>query len=279
MKCLSCGREIEEGASFCKDCLKEVEKPLEESPYLSTRIVLPSRKPRPRPQPAPVPAAQKKESEPKKKKGRKGLIASVCILSVFCLLLTGSCLWLLREEIFGFDLADNEKRLLEEENSRLTNDLTDTQKNLSEKTSAADSLREENQELKGQVSRLEEALNGDRMEHSEMDLSLRELQEQQKTLMAQVNESREKIKALEKQQKDTAAENEQLTADLTSLQSKNESLESTVNFIDRHIVFINSGSKVYHRLSCPNFSLSKGWYAMNVSAAKQEGYVPCPDCQ
>ena len=277
MKCLRCGREIEEGASFCKDCLKEVEKPLEESPYLSTQIVLPSRKPRPRPQP--VSPVSVKDSKPKKKKGRKGLIASVCILSVFCLLLTGSCLWLLREEIFGFDPADNEKRLLEEENSRLSNDLSAAQKDLSEKTTTADDLREENQELKVKVSHLEETLNGDRMEQSEMDLSLRELQEQQKTLMAQVNESRERIKAMEKQQKDTEAEKEQLTADLVSLRSKNDSLQSTVNFIDRHIAFINSGSKVYHRLSCPNFSLSRGWFAMNISEAKQEGYVPCPDCQ
>ena len=163
MKCLRCGREIEEGASFCEDCLKEVEKPLEESPYLSTRIVLPVRKPRPRPQPAPTPAAPKKEGK-QKKKGRKGLIASVCILSVFCLLLTGSCFWLLREEIFGFDPADNEKRLLEEENSRLNSDLAAVRKNLTEKTSAADALREENKDLKGQVSHLEEALNGGRIE-------------------------------------------------------------------------------------------------------------------
>ena len=278
MKCLRCGREIEEGASFCEDCLKEVEKPLEESPYLSTRIVLPVRKPRPRPQPAPTPAAPKKEGK-QKKKGRKGLIASVCILSVFCLLLTGSCFWLLREEIFGFDPADNEKRLLEEENSRLTSDLAAVEKNLADKASDADSLREENKDLKGQVSHLEEALNGGRIEQSEMDLSLRGLQEQQKTLMAQVNESREKIEELEELQKDTEAANEKLKADLISLRSKNDSLESTMKFIDRHIAFINSGSKVYHRLSCPNFSLSKGWFAMNISAAKQEGYVPCPDCQ
>ena len=112
-----------------------------------------------------------------------------------------------------------------------------------------------------------------------MDLSLRGLQEQQKTLMAQVNESREKIEELEELQKDTEAANEKLKADLISLRSKNDSLESTMKFIDRHIAFINSGSKVYHRLSCPNFSLSKGWVAMNISAAKQEGYVPCPDCQ
>ena len=44
MNCLRCGRQIPDGASFCEECAKTVSQPLEESPYLSSRVILPVRK-------------------------------------------------------------------------------------------------------------------------------------------------------------------------------------------------------------------------------------------
>ena len=54
MYCLRCGRQIAEGASFCDACAETVAKPLEESPFLSTRIILPARRTA-RPAPTPLP--------------------------------------------------------------------------------------------------------------------------------------------------------------------------------------------------------------------------------
>ena len=281
MKCLRCGRETEEGASFCKECLKEAGKPLEESPYLSTQIVLPTR--RPRPQTPSLPTASKKSKKSKRGarpvKSRKGLIASVCILSVFCLLLTGSCVWLLKDQIFGFDPSANNQRLLEEDNNRLNSALSDAQQALSDQTAAAETLRSENQALEKENGELLEDLNGDRIEQSEMDLSIRDLQESQQSLLAEVNKCRKRIQELEKLQKTSAEENEALTKEVQSLFSENASLQTTVDFINAHVVFINSGSKIYHRLSCPNFDRSRGWIALNLAEARHEGYLPCPDCQ
>lgn len=52
MNCLRCGRQIPDTAMFCERCEEAVSQPLEESPYLNTRIVLPVRKPRARPTPS-----------------------------------------------------------------------------------------------------------------------------------------------------------------------------------------------------------------------------------
>lgn len=304
MNCLRCGREIEEGASFCRECLKEVGKPLEESPYLSSRITLPPRNCHPQAS-APV-APPKKSPKSERKKSRKGLIAAVSVLSVCCLLLTGFSLWLLREKLFGFDPAANQERVLEEENIHLSNELSKARTGLARESENADALRAENEELRGKVSSLEENLNGDRMEHSEMDFSIRELEDQNRKLEGQkkslesqkkslegqnrtlksekqelegqVEEFQTEVADLEELQKKTSERNTQLTKDLRELRSKNSSLAAAIRFVDRHIAFINKGSRYYHTLSCMDFDRSSGWFAYNIYAAEQKGYQPCPKC-
>lgn len=61
MNCLRCGRETGENQSFCPQCVKTVSQPLEESPYLSTRVFLPVRKP------APIRPAPGKGKKPERK--------------------------------------------------------------------------------------------------------------------------------------------------------------------------------------------------------------------
>lgn len=49
MKCLRCGAKIQEEHSFCDGCADRVRVPLENTPYLSTRVTLPNRQERPVP--------------------------------------------------------------------------------------------------------------------------------------------------------------------------------------------------------------------------------------
>ena len=311
MNCLRCGREIEEGTSFCRECLKEVGKPLEESPYLSTRVTLPVRSSRRQSAPQSVPPKKAQKSE--RKKSRKGLIAAVVILGVFCLLLAGTCCWLLRDRFLTDDATANQIRMLEEENLHLSNDLEGAQKELADRTGEAEALRAENEELRNQISGLEESLNGDRKEHSEMDLSMRDLEgenlklegekgdltEQKKKLESQNKELEKKKKELEGQKKELTEqidqrdgriseleasvealreENKQLSEDLAGLRTENKEMDSTLRFIDDHIAFINSGSRYYHRLSCSSFKRGQSWFALNIAAAREQGYLPCPNC-
>lgn len=121
MYCLRCGRQIAEGASFCDACAETVAKPLEESPFLSTRIILPARRTaRPAPKPLPEKKKKKGSDDAPGKPGR--LIAAVVLLSVCCVLLTAACgygakLW--------FDGRREHNTLLaaQEENTRLQSQL------------------------------------------------------------------------------------------------------------------------------------------------------------
>ena len=44
MNCIRCGRTTAEGGMFCAECVPDVSKPLEESEYMKTRVILPERK-------------------------------------------------------------------------------------------------------------------------------------------------------------------------------------------------------------------------------------------
>ncbi len=73
MHCLRCGKETVESAVFCEECLKTVAKPLVQSSFLSTHIVLPNRSAA---QPARAPKEQKtKEPKPRNKPLRRALFA------------------------------------------------------------------------------------------------------------------------------------------------------------------------------------------------------------
>ena len=128
MYCLRCGRQIAEGASFCDACAETVAKPLEESPFLSTRIILPARRTaRPAPKPLPEKKKKKGSDDAPGKPGR--LIAAVVLLSVCCVLLTAACgygakLW--------FDGRREHNTLLtaQEENTRLQSQLAEKDEEL-----------------------------------------------------------------------------------------------------------------------------------------------------
>lgn len=99
MNCLRCGRKIEESASFCDECLKIVSVPLEDSPYLNTKIHL--RRPK-RTAPAPKVEADSATAAPS---SSKGLVAAVIVLSIVSVLLAGCCLWLARHELYSLLLG------------------------------------------------------------------------------------------------------------------------------------------------------------------------------
>lgn len=94
MNCLRCGREA--NASFCDECLKTVNIPLKESPYLNTQINLNAKKAH-RLAHAATQASAKAE---KKQVSAKGWIIAVVLLSILCAALACLCLWFGRKEIF-----------------------------------------------------------------------------------------------------------------------------------------------------------------------------------
>lgn len=129
MNCLRCGREIADGASFCKSCEETVDQPLVESAYLNTQILLPVRRAQPAPaaQPKTVRRAERKPEEESKPRGR----GAIAFLSVLCVLLLLAGLFVsmlfLNERS---DAAALEERIaaLEKENSKLQRalDFTDS---------------------------------------------------------------------------------------------------------------------------------------------------------
>lgn len=86
MFCLRCGRKIAEGNAFCDECLKTAGQPLQESPYLSARIILPEH------QPTPPKRTETRERKAERTPRRpRKLIAAVVLLSMLCTALAGVC--------------------------------------------------------------------------------------------------------------------------------------------------------------------------------------------
>ncbi len=96
MKCLRCGKESAASASFCDECLKIVDTPLETSPYLNTQINLGARKAQRRLTPAPEAKKAKDEVG-----SRTGLIVAVVLLSILCVALACGCAYFAREELLA----------------------------------------------------------------------------------------------------------------------------------------------------------------------------------
>ena len=119
MNCLRCGRQIPDGASFCEECAKTVSQPLEESPYLSNRVILPVRKAGPARSAAPKTAKKperKPEQAPKRSRGAVAFL-SVVVFLLIALFLGASLLYLnSSREIAALEQQVSE---LEEKNARL----------------------------------------------------------------------------------------------------------------------------------------------------------------
>lgn len=110
MRCLRCGAKTEENRSFCDGCAERVRDPLEDSPYLHTQIVLPTRRARPVP----------KRPEPKKEQKKRpwGWILWTVLLGMLCiaLLLQGS--WYFASQLktqASLRQAETERAALEQE--------------------------------------------------------------------------------------------------------------------------------------------------------------------
>lgn len=100
MNCLRCGRQIPDGASFCEECAKTVSQPLEESPYLSNRVILPVRKAGSARSAAPKAAKKaerKQEQAPKRSRGAVAFLSVVVFLLIALFL--GACLLYLNSSI------------------------------------------------------------------------------------------------------------------------------------------------------------------------------------
>ena len=256
MYCLRCGRQIAEGASFCDACAETVAKPLEESPFLSTRIILPARRTaRPAPKPLPEKKKKKGSDDAPGKPGR--LIAAVVLLSVCCVLLTAACgygakLW--------FDGRREHNTLLaaQEENTRLQSQLAQKDEELRAQQDKVSQLSARLDEAETENTRLQQELNANRTPGTEIDLSDGELQEENLRLREENVAYAERVKTLE---------------------SENAALSEKSDFIDHHVVFIeNDGTRYYHSYSCPRFKKQSYWaYSTNIAVSR--GYEPCPDCQ
>lgn len=279
MNCVRCGRTISDGETFCAACRSIVEVPLEESPYLSTRIQLPLK-----PSRAPGAKAEKhpRQEEPhsgkEKKRSRSGLIAAVVLLSVLCLGLAALCVNYFYEEYFTPDAAKGQQILLQDENARLLS-LTDRlQKELSEAEQTATQLREKISARNSRIVELEQELEGSRVSGSEADLSLREAEEEIKRLTGQVEALTQELAQCETSIASLQSELDSLAEENSSLRTELSSLQSDMSFLNSRIAFINTDSNRYHTYYCPYFKTSKPWLAYNVSNAKQNGYVPCTHC-
>lgn len=268
MYCLRCGREVPNGVSFCGECEKTVREPLEESPYLSTRVVLPAQV---------SPAArtpQKPGKLPEKKQERKGthrLKVALVWLSIFCALLAAACGYGVK---LYFDTARERTLLLsqQEENQRLQSQLSGKEDEIAEQKDKVSQLSARLTEAEDEITRLEQVLNTYRMQGSEIDQSLRELQEDNLQLTEENKTYAAQVEALEKQEKT-------LQEKLNALESRNAALEQLASFIDRHVVFIeNDGTNYYHSYGCSRFKKQSYW-AYSTNLAISQGYTPCPDCQ
>lgn len=91
-KCLRCRKDAAEGYSFCEQCLKTVDVPLRESPYLNTQINLNTTKIR-RVRATPVTVSAAKTEE----KSNKGWKIATIILFLLCLLFAFGCAWFSRD--------------------------------------------------------------------------------------------------------------------------------------------------------------------------------------
>ena len=195
MYCLRCGRQIAEGASFCDACAETVAKPLEESPFLSTRIILPARRTaRPAPKPLPEKKKKKGSDDAPGKPGR--LIAAVVLLSVCCVLLTAAC-------GYGAKLWFDGRR---EHNTLLA-------------------AQEEN-------TRLQQEINANKMLGSDIDLSVRELQEENLRLSEENTTYAERVKTLEQEQKKLNSRIDALENENAALSEKSGFVDRHVVFIE-----------------------------------------------
>lgn len=124
MNCLRCGREIEEKQSFCEECSKTVSEPLVESAYLSSRVVLPRRKPQPA-KTVPTKSGKRAERHGERQKDSQprhatGFFATLCFFLAGCLVLLSLFFmdtWKENETL------QQEKAKLTAENDRLTSRL------------------------------------------------------------------------------------------------------------------------------------------------------------
>lgn len=267
MYCLRCGREIPDGASFCETCEKTVRVPLEDSPYLSTRVILPTQTAAAKAPPKPAKSPEKK---PERKRSR-GLIVAVVLLSLLCVLLAAACVYGVK---YYYGTVREHTLLLaqQEENERLQHQLTEKDNELAEQQERNTQLSEELTEKKREITRMEQEINTYRIQGSEVDLSLRKLQEDNLRLIGENDTYAAKIEALEKQAKTMQEE-------LDALKSRNDTLEQLSDFIDRHVVFVEKdGTGYYHSYWCSRFKKQSYW-AYSKNLAVSQGYTPCPDCQ
>lgn len=270
MYCLRCGRQIAEGASFCDACAETVAKPLEESPFLSTRIILPVRSAA-RPAPKPLPEKKKKKTSDDAPGKPRRLIAAVVLLSVCCVLLTAACgygakLWLDGRREHNTLLA------AQEENTRLQSQLAQKDEEIRAQQDKVSQVSARLTEAQEENTRLQQEINANKMLGSDIDLSVRELQEENLRLSEENTTYAERVKTLEQEQK-------KLNSRIDALENENAALSEKSGFVDRHVVFIeNDGTGYYHSYSCPRFKKQSYW-AYSTNLAISQGYEPCPDCQ
>lgn len=115
MNCIRCGTQITDNAMFCESCEKTVSEPLQESAFLNTQILLPTRKAQP-PRPAQPKPVRKPEEEKPRGRGKLAVLTVLCLLLLAGALFVGTLYLGARS-----DAAALEERVaaLEKDNSKL----------------------------------------------------------------------------------------------------------------------------------------------------------------
>ncbi len=90
---------------------------------------------------------------------------------------------------------------------------------------------------------------------------------------------REELKTVQAENDGLTRELNRARADLAALESQLEQLMDKAEFLDTHIVFLQSEDPtVFHSYSCEKFT-HNGYRAYNKQQALSLGYTPCPHCQ
>jgi len=301
MKCLRCGRTIQDDLTFCEECSQITSQPLEESEFLNTRVQLPNRNQILELDQASgkgkgknaKKATNSRRNESKPAKGRGGLIAAVIVLSILLLL----CVAALAKGVLYFmgnsyTKQQNQIRVAQEENERLSIELEHYKENLVSAEEERSKLAISLAESKRKISEISEELNGVVQTGSETDFTIREMEDQNKTLSEKVSQLTEENKAYsemigslqatvttyEAQIASYDVKFSDLEAEAETLKNTNTALQKKSDFVDAHVVFVeNDGTNYYHKYSCSRFKKSSYW-AYSTSLAESKGYTACPYC-
>ena len=90
----------------------------------------------------------------------------------------------------------------------------------------------------------------------------------------------ETITILTKKNNELENDAAKLRLNISALNKSLREYQDLADFCDEYVVFVrDDGTDLYHKFACDRFqNQSKSFWAFNISAAKNKGHTPCPNC-